>query len=149
VFFDDINFTARPYDPWLAYGQSKTANVLFAVEATRQWAGDGITANAVHPGAIADTNLSRHMNPEELATLRSSAMFHYKTLEQGAASTVLVATSPLLEGVGGRYFEDCNEAAVLGPDFPGTSSSGVAPYALDPECSARLWQISRDAVTSR
>ncbi len=72
VVFEDINFSSRPYDPWLAYGQSKTANVLFAVEATRRWAADGITANAVHPGAIAETNLSRHMNAEELATLRES-----------------------------------------------------------------------------
>ena len=63
VIFDDLNFAARPYDPWLAYGQSKTANVLFAVEATKRWASDGITANAVHPGAIADTSLSRHMDP--------------------------------------------------------------------------------------
>ena len=72
VVFEDIDFNSRPYDPWLAYGQSKTANVLFAVEATRRWARDGITANAVHPGAIADTNLSRHMDPGQLARLRDS-----------------------------------------------------------------------------
>jgi NAD(P)-dependent dehydrogenase (short-subunit alcohol dehydrogenase family) len=75
VVLGDINFTSRPYDPWMAYGQSKTANVLFAVEATRRWGSDGITANAVHPGAIADSNLSRHMKPDELAALRSSGMF--------------------------------------------------------------------------
>ena len=148
VVFEDINFSSRPYDPWLAYGQSKTANVLFAVEATKRWASDGITANAVHPGAIAATNLSRHMDPETLAGLRASGMFTYKTIEQGAATSVLVATSPLLEGVGGRYFEDCHEAVVLDPGAPDTSGSGVAAYALDPEAAARLWQVSLDALAS-
>ena len=146
VIFDDLNFTARRYDPWLAYGQSKTANVLFAVEATKRWASDGITANAVHPGAIAATNLSRHMDPEALASLRASGMFSYKTIEQGAATSVLVATSPLLESVGGRYFEDCHEAVVLDPGAVETSGSGVAPYALDPEAAARLWRVSADAL---
>ena len=146
MIFDDLNFTARRYDPWLAYGQSKTANVLFAVEATKRWASDGITANAVHPGAIAATNLSRHMDPEALADLRASGMFSYKTIEQGAATSVLVATSPLLESVGGRYFEDCHEAVVLDPGTEETSGSGVAPYALDPEAAARLWRVSADAL---
>ena len=121
-------------------------NVLFAVEATKRWASDGITANAVHPGAIAATNLSRHMDPEALAGLRASGMFSYKTIEQGAATSVLVATSPLLEGVGGRYFEDCHEAVVLDPGAVETSGSGVAPYALDPEAAARLWRVSADAL---
>jgi len=67
VVFEDLQFDERPYDPWLAYGQSKTANALFAVQATRRWAGDGIYANAVHPGAIAGTNLSRYMDPAVLA----------------------------------------------------------------------------------
>jgi NAD(P)-dependent dehydrogenase (short-subunit alcohol dehydrogenase family) len=147
VIFDDINFAARPYDPWLAYGQSKTANVLFAVEATRRWAEDGITANAVHPGAIAATNLSRHMDPDQLAALRSSGTFTYKTLEQGAATSLLVATAPQLKGIGGRYFEDCNEAVVLDPSAADTSGSGVAAYALDPDAAARLWQLSLDVVT--
>jgi NAD(P)-dependent dehydrogenase (short-subunit alcohol dehydrogenase family) len=146
VIFDDLNFASRPYDPWLAYGQSKTANVLFAVEATKRWASDGITANAVHPGAIADTSLSRHMDPEELAGLRASGMFRYKTIEQGAATSALAATSPLLEGVGGRYFEDCHEAVVLDPGAAETSGSGVAAYALDPDAAARLWQVSAAAL---
>jgi NAD(P)-dependent dehydrogenase (short-subunit alcohol dehydrogenase family) len=153
VVFEDVNFSSRPYDPWLAYGQSKTANVLFAVEATRRWAADGITANAVHPGAIAETNLSRHMNAEELAALRESGTFRFKTIGQGAATSVLVATTRLLEGIGGRYFEDCNEAPVLHPISSGTSShdpdsyrpmqqGGVAAYALDPENASRLWELS-------
>jgi NAD(P)-dependent dehydrogenase (short-subunit alcohol dehydrogenase family) len=146
VVFDDINFTSRPYDPWLAYGQSKTANVLLAVEATRRWGSDGITANAVHPGAIAETNLSRYMDADTLAALRSSGTFTFKTVEQGAATSVLVATSPQLKGIGGRYFEDCNEAAVLDPNFPDTTGSGVAAYALDPESATRLWELSLDLV---
>jgi NAD(P)-dependent dehydrogenase (short-subunit alcohol dehydrogenase family) len=148
VVFDDINFASRPYDPWLAYGQSKTANVLFAVEATRRWEGDGITVNAVHPGAIAATNLSRHMDAEQLTALRTSGTFSYKTLGQGAATSVLVATSPQLEGIGGRYFEDCNEAVVLDPDALEASSSGVAPYALDPDAAGRLWEVSADFVAA-
>jgi NAD(P)-dependent dehydrogenase (short-subunit alcohol dehydrogenase family) len=148
VVFEDINFTSRPYDPWLAYGQSKTANILFAVEATSRWAGEGITANAVHPGAIADTNLSRHMSPAVLADLRSSGRFTFKTIEQGAATSVLLATSPQLEGIGGRYFEDCNEAVVLDPaaDELSDSNQGVAAYALDPDNSRRLWEVSLRAI---
>ncbi len=146
VVFEDLNFAARPYDPWLAYGQSKTANVLFAVEATRRWAGDGITANAVHPGAIADTALSRYMDPEQLAALRTSGQFHYKSIAQGAATSVLVATSAQLKGVGGRYFEDCNESVVLEPGALADASSGVAPYALDPAAAARLWRVSEEPL---
>src|SRR5262249_38993464 len=148
VVFDDINFASRPYDPWLAYGQSKTANVLFAVGATRHWAGDGITVNAVHPGAILETNLSRHMDPQYLAELRAGAdtddgaRLRFKTVEQGAATSVLVATSPQLVGIGGRYFEDCNQARVLAADAAEMSESGVAAYALDPDSAERLWELS-------
>jgi NAD(P)-dependent dehydrogenase (short-subunit alcohol dehydrogenase family) len=148
VVFDDINFTSRAYDPWLAYGQSKTANILFAVEATRRWAGDGITANAVHPGAI-HTNLSRHMTPEALADLSAARRFTFKTIEQGAATSVLVATSPQLQRIGGRYFENCNEARVLDPNAPNTSTSGVAPYALDPDNANRLWEASLAMLGAR
>jgi NAD(P)-dependent dehydrogenase (short-subunit alcohol dehydrogenase family) len=145
VIFDDLNFTSRPYDPWLAYGQSKTANVLFAVEATRRWGGEGIMANAVHPGAIAETNLSRHMAPEALAALRSSGAYTYKTTEQGAATSVLAAASPQLAGIGGRYFEDCNEAPVLDPVRP-DAGSGVAAYAVDPANAERLWDVSSELL---
>src|ERR1700682_5029302 len=151
VIFDDLNFTSRPYDLGLAYGQSKTANVLFAVEATRRWGSDGITANAVHPGTIAATTLMRELDPDVLAPLRTSAPYaetfepskvRYKTIEQGAATSVLVATSPQLDGIGGRYFEDCNQARGLDPDAPNTSTSGVAPYALDAANASRLWELS-------
>jgi NAD(P)-dependent dehydrogenase (short-subunit alcohol dehydrogenase family) len=151
VIFDDLNFTSRAYDMGLAYGQSKTANVLFAVEATRRWRIDGITANAVPPGTIAATNLSRDLDPDVLAALGASAPYaetfaiskvRYKTIEQGAATSVFVATSRQLDGIGGRYFEDCNEARVLDPDAPNTSISGVAAYALDPDNANRLWDVS-------
>lgn len=146
VVFDDIHFERRPYDPWSAYGQSKTANVLFAVEATRRWAEDGITANALMPGGIR-TNLQRHVSDEELAQLRAAAggaRMMWKTPEQGAATSVLVATSPLLDGVGGRYFEDCGEAEV------GVLSArnGVAAYALDPDAAARLWRVSSEMLSA-
>jgi NAD(P)-dependent dehydrogenase (short-subunit alcohol dehydrogenase family) len=128
----------------LAYGQSKTANVLFAVEATRRWAADGITANAVHPGAIVASNLSRHLDPEYLAGLVNSGRYTFKTLEQGAATSVLVATPPRLEGIGGRYFEDCHEAAVADSRVVWEGGgSGVAADALDPGNARRLWELSR------
>jgi NAD(P)-dependent dehydrogenase (short-subunit alcohol dehydrogenase family) len=147
VVFDDIHFRVRAYEPWLAYGQSKTANALFAVEATKRWADDGITVNALMPGAIR-SNLQRYLDEVELdrmeARMNQSTDFEWKTPEQGAATSVLLAASPLLDGVGGRYFEDCNEAE---PNRPG-SRRGVASYALDPEGAARLWQVSLDMLAS-
>ncbi len=147
VVFEDIHFLERPYEPWAAYGQSKTANVLFAVEGTRRWAGDGITVNALMPGGIR-TGLQRYVSDEELARLRSQAggpaAPSWKTPEQGAATSVLLATSPLLDGIGGRYFEDCNEA---GRNQPG-SRRGVAAYALDASDAALLWQVSVDTLAS-
>jgi NAD(P)-dependent dehydrogenase (short-subunit alcohol dehydrogenase family) len=141
VVFDDIDYRFRDYDPFGAYGQSKTANVLFAVGATARWADDGITANALMPGGIA-TNLQRHMDPDYIRRRieESGGTLRLKTVEQGAATSVLLATSPLLEGIGGRYFEDCNEAAVIAERRPETS--GVAPYALDPGNADRLWEAS-------
>jgi NAD(P)-dependent dehydrogenase (short-subunit alcohol dehydrogenase family) len=141
VSFDDIDFGFRPYTPESAYAQSKTANVLFAVEAARRWADDGIVANAVHPGAIIDTALARHMDQEKLKTLVDSGAYTFKTPEQGASTSVLLAASPLLDGITGRYFEDCNEA-VLVDRAPEGTGGGVAPYALDPANAERLWELS-------
>ncbi|MEV5750232.1 SDR family NAD(P)-dependent oxidoreductase [Actinoallomurus sp. NPDC052308] len=144
VVFEDIHFRERPYDPWLAYGQSKTANVLFAVEAAKRWPGDGITVNAVMPGAIR-SNLQRYLTDEELERMLARMGGDgpsWKTPEQGAATSVLVATSPLLDGVGGRYFEDCQEAE---PSVPGIRR-GVAAYAVAPEAAERLWQVSVDTL---
>jgi NAD(P)-dependent dehydrogenase (short-subunit alcohol dehydrogenase family) len=142
VSFDDIDFRDRPYDPALAYAQSKTANVLFAVAAARHWGGDGIEVNALHPGAIADSNLARYYDPAELAALRSSGRYTFKTLAQGAATSVYVATSPRLNGVGGRYFENCQEDTPDDPTAAGTDAAGVAAYALDPDAAERLWAVS-------
>ncbi len=147
VDFNDINFERRPYDPWLAYGQSKTANVLFAVEAAKRWAADGITANALNPGRITGTNLSRYIGDIGNAPTSfdpTSTDVSWKNVEQGAATSVLLAASPLVSGVTGRYFEDCQEAA---PHQPGVRR-GVAGYALDPVSAARLWQVSTDLLVA-
>jgi NAD(P)-dependent dehydrogenase (short-subunit alcohol dehydrogenase family) len=142
VVFDDIDFRGRPYDPALAYAQSKTANVLLAVAAARHWSRDGIEVNALHPGAIADSNLSRYYDPAELDALRSSGRYTFKTLAQGAATSVYLATSPRLNGVAGRYFENCQEDTPDDPTVAGTDAAGVAAYALDPEAAERLWAVS-------
>jgi NAD(P)-dependent dehydrogenase (short-subunit alcohol dehydrogenase family) len=147
VVFDDLDYGFRDYDPFGAYGQSKTANVLFAVEATRRWAKDAITANALMPGGIA-TELQRHVGGaayiEQAVERYREAGSLLKTPEQGAATSVLLATSPQLEGIGGRYFEDCNEAQVV--ERRGAGISGVAPYALDPVNAERLWDLSLELI---
>jgi len=146
VVFEDIHFERREYSPWSAYGQSKTANVLFAVEGSKRWAADGITINALMPGGIR-TNLQRYVDPEEIERLRQAAGATdnmWKTPEQGAATSILLATSPLLDGIGGRYFDDCNEAEV----GKLSARNGVAEYALDPEAAARLWQVSLDTLAA-
>jgi NAD(P)-dependent dehydrogenase (short-subunit alcohol dehydrogenase family) len=137
VVFDDLHFIRRPYDPMLAYGQSKTANVLFAVGATARWGRDGIVSNALMPGAIA-TNLQRFNGGIKTPPERR------KTPEQGAATSVLLAASPLLKGIGGRYFEDCNEARPPGDETE--PMRGVAAYALDGGNAARLWDESERLV---
>ncbi|MET0702211.1 MAG: SDR family NAD(P)-dependent oxidoreductase [Mycobacterium sp.] len=146
VVFDDIDYAFRDYEPFNAYGQSKTANVLFAVEASRRWADDGITANALMPGGIL-TALQRHLAADygaQAAERFQAAGRQLKTVEQGAATSVLLAASPLLDGVGGRYFEDCHEAPVV--DERGAGMVGVAPYALDPANAQRLWQLSLSLI---
>jgi NAD(P)-dependent dehydrogenase (short-subunit alcohol dehydrogenase family) len=149
VVFDDLFFDRRPYDPGLAYGQSKTANSLFAVEASRRWAADGITANALMPGGIW-TPLQRHWSPEkrraaeeQARQAEASGAFRMKTPEQGAATSVFLAASPQVAGVGGRYFEDCHEAAVV-EQMNGVH--GVLPHALDPDDARRLWDVSQELV---
>ena len=147
VVYDDIHFERREYEPWLAYGQSKTANVLFAVGITQRWADDGIVANALHPGGIR-TNLQRYVSEEDLQRLRAasggSPAPDWKTPQQGAATSVLLAASPLVQSVSGKYFEDVAEAE---PNQPG-SRTGYAPYALDPEAADRLWQVSQATLSA-
>lgn len=139
VVFDDINFLFRPYDPLASYGQAKTACILFAVGATERWSKDGITANALNPGAIL-TNLQKHVGGK----LRSAPELH-KTPEQGAATSILLATSPLIANIGGRYFENCNEVETVTkrPD----NYEGVAAYALDKYNADRLWDLSMKMIS--
>ncbi|MGF7162234.1 NAD(P)-dependent dehydrogenase (short-subunit alcohol dehydrogenase family) [Rhodoligotrophos appendicifer] len=145
VLFDDLGFDFVPYTPIGAYGQSKSATALLSVGITQNWTGDGILSNALNPGAIA-TGLQKHTGGLRTPVERR------KTPEQGAATTVLLAASPVLDGVSGRYFEDCNEAQPVAKrptDFTG----GYARYALDPGNAAKLWDVSlrliKDAGISR
>ncbi|MBZ9642307.1 SDR family NAD(P)-dependent oxidoreductase [Streptomyces sp. PSKA30] len=147
--FDDPHFARRPYDPWVAYGQSKTADVLFAVGA-RRWSAEGITANALNPGFIL-TNLQRHLDDDTMRAFgvmdedgNLTPLPYYKTPEQGAATSVLLAASPLLDGVSGRYFEDNEEAPVVRGDEE--RRGGVAAHALDPVAADRLWEYAAGAV---
>lgn len=149
---DDPNFESRDYDKWVAYGESKTANALFAVELDRRWKGDGIRAYSVHPGGIM-TPLARHMTEEDMAML--SARFNrgdapqLKSVEQGAATTVFAATSKALAGKGGMYLENAGVARHQDDeslDPTEQEGSGVRSYAQDPEVAKRLWAISEAMV---
>lgn len=140
---DDLHFERRAYNPWVSYGQAKTANVLFSVELEQRYAARGIHAYAVHPGGI-NTNLGRHLTDEMRAALmervtKSDSGFVWKTIPQGAATSCWAATTPALEGQGGVYCEDCHVA-----DIDDAGSSGVRSYALDKPSAARLWQISEE-----
>ncbi|GAA2051079.1 SDR family NAD(P)-dependent oxidoreductase [Williamsia deligens] len=147
VLFDDLDFSFVEYDPFLAYGQSKSANALFAVEADRRWSAAGVRVNAVMPGGIA-TGLQRHVDPEVLAAARRSAgaPADLKTPGQGAATTVLAAVHPALEGVGGLYLEDCGPAPLLGARSEADGRHGVAPFAVDAANARRLWEVSEDLL---
>ncbi|GGK73906.1 SDR family NAD(P)-dependent oxidoreductase [Mangrovihabitans endophyticus] len=147
VVFDDLHFDRRDYDPQAAYGQAKTANVLFAVEASRRWAADGIVANAVNPGGVA-TGLQRDFTSEQrdyLAAAESAGVFTYKTTQQGAATTLVAAVAPEFAGTGGHYLDDGNEACTVDDDATlFEHSHAVKRWALDPEAARRLWRVSRD-----
>ena len=138
VIFDDLNFNFLPYTPFGAYGQSKTANVLLSVGIARRWQADGISSNALNPGAI-QTGLQKYTGAMKTPVERR------KTVEQGAATSVLLAASPLLEGVSGRYFEDCNEASRIACR-PTDFSGGIAPYALDGANAERLWDVATKLI---
>ena len=139
VIFDDLNFDFVPYTPFGAYGQSKTADALLAVGITQRWADDGIRSNTLHPGAIA-TGLQKYTGGLKTPPDRR------KTPEQGASTSVLLAASPLLEGISGLYFEDCNEAQQL-TKRPSDFTGGYAGYALDPENAERLWNLSMKLIS--
>jgi NAD(P)-dependent dehydrogenase (short-subunit alcohol dehydrogenase family) len=158
VVLDDLHFEHHPYERFAAYGQSKTANVLFAVELDRRGRADGVRAFAVHPGTIVDTGLGKHLTEEDLRAagaldedgkpLRDAAR-QLKTVPQGAATSVWCATSPQLAGLGGVYCEN-SDISPLVPEVDaaawlsaGDAPAGVLPYAVDAAAAARLWEISR------
>lgn len=149
IDFDDLHFARRPYDPQIAYAQAKTANSLLAVEATRRWASDGIVANAVNPGGVA-TGLQRNFTPEQKASLEAaeaSGVFAYKTVEQGAATTIVAAVRPEFAHVGGRYLDDAQEAYTVPNDVDlADHPHGVKAWALDPAAAERLWTASANLV---
>ncbi len=145
VDFEDPNFEHRDYDKWMAYGQSKTANALFCVAINQRLAAHGVTANAVHPGVIM-TELSRHLQPEDIELLSASAPdmdMSFKTIPAGAATSVWAATSEQLEGKGGLYLEDCHIGELR---EEAGASSGYSGYALDPGSAEKLWALSEQLV---
>lgn len=149
VNFDDPFFERRAYDPWIAYGHSKTANVLFSVGLEARYAVLGIHAYAVHPGGI-QTNLGRHMTPEMVEALMARVTskdtgFAWKTIPQGAATSCWAATAPELEGKGGVYCEDCHVAEVDDESATG----GVRSYAVNSSYADRLWAMSEEATGVR
>ena len=146
VDFDDPNYHSRPYDKWQSYGQAKSANVLFSVGLSKRLAQFGITANAVHPGMIMETDLGRHLKPEDyeyLMALGNPEDFAVKSLQAGAATTVWAATAPELRGKGGLYLEDCHIAEAN--DEEGTAG-GFRRRVVDPVRAERLWALSEALV---
>jgi NAD(P)-dependent dehydrogenase (short-subunit alcohol dehydrogenase family) len=145
VDFDDIHFNNREYNKFAAYGQSKTANVLFAVELGKRLAGTGVTINAVHPGVIM-TDLGRHLTPEDLAAFPGATSVEdmkFKTVEAGAATSVWAATAAELEGRSGLYLEDCHVAAQATEDGV---QVGYSSWAMDPDAAAKLFTLSEELV---
>ena len=143
VDFDDPHFTKRPYDKWVAYGQAKSANALFAVALDARGVAHGVRAFSVHPGVIV-TDLMRAMSEDEraAAVARSGTLSPFKTAEQGAATSVWCAASRQLDGAGGVYCEDVDIAAAVAADFSGPH--GVRPWATDPALAERLWMKSEE-----
>lgn len=142
VIFDDLNFDFVPYDPIVAYGQSKSACALLAVAITRNWGEYGVLSNTMHPGAV-PSGLQKHRGGT------TTPLQLRKTPEQGAATSCLLAASPLVEGIGGRYFENSNEAqpaVVRTNDF---STGGYAPYALNPDNADRLWKLAHGLISEQ
>ncbi|WIB68928.1 SDR family NAD(P)-dependent oxidoreductase [Curtobacterium sp. MCBD17_035] len=147
VDLDDLDFTRSEYDPQIAYARAKTANSLFAVAATRRWADDGIVANAVNPGGIA-TGLQRNFSAAQKASLEAAeaaGVFAYKTVEQGAATTMVAAVAHEFAHTGGHYLDDCQEAYTV-PNEASLADHphGVKAWALDPDAADRLWRASEE-----
>lgn len=147
IRWDDPHFDKEPYEKWKAYGQSKTANALFAVALQQRYGGEGLLAFAVHPGGI-QTPLQRHLQTEEMVrfgwidedgNLTEQAKGMFKSVEAGASTTCWAATSEKLVDHGGVYCEDADIAAIA---KEGERHSGVRAYAVDPEGAAKLWVMS-------
>ena len=164
VLFDDPHFEARPYDPWVGYGQSKTANVLFALALDERCRSEGVRAFSVHPGGIVDTNLGKHLPKEQMLAMgvideQGNPILdparNLKNVQQGAATQAWCATSRTLDGVGGVYCENC-DIARLEPEGEATirefnrltRHDGVLPYALDLDAAQRLWDMSEKLVST-
>ena len=152
VDFDDPNFLSRPYDKWKAYGQSKSANSLFAVELDARMKDRGIRAFAVHPGRVLSTELVRHISIEDLITAgirrpdRSLEQSSTKTVEEGAATTVWCALSAQLDNLGGVYCADCDISAIVPDDSK--SLTGVRRWAIDKAAAERLWELSERLLSA-
>lgn len=148
IRFDDLQFE-RGYDKWLAYGQAKTANSLFAVQLDALGKTAGVRAFAAHPGAIL-TPLQRHLEQEEMVAFGwideqgNPTDDRFKTPAQGAATATWAATSPALIGMGGVYCEDCDIAWATDPDSPDAALGGVDAHATDPDAAAALWSVSAE-----
>ncbi len=149
VDLDDIHFERRSYDKWLAYAQSKTANVLFAHELNERLQAHGVVANAVHPGVIM-TELARDLTPDDIKSMMEmspdAAPLRFKTIEAGAATSVWAASAPELAHRGGLYLEDCGIAEPAGGEAVG---SGYAPHAFDSQTAKELWALSEELVGKR
>ncbi|XXX77406.1 SDR family NAD(P)-dependent oxidoreductase [Sorangium sp. So ce134] len=158
VDLDDPHFERTPYEPFVAYGRSKTANILFAVELDRRLRERGARATAVHPGVIG-TELGRHLPDDALATFiertnadlaaRGKPPFALKTIPQGAATSVWAGVVAAADEVGGRYCENCHVTTRVTLDPIDPISEGVRPYALDLERAAALWAKSEELVGER
>ena len=156
VDLEDPNFERTPYEPFVAYGRSKTANILFAVAFDRRHRERDVRAAAVHPGGI-QTELGRHMDRRQLQAMiermnnqlaaEGKPAFQYKTLPQGAATTVWAAVVASAEEIGGRYCENCHVGHVIADDVAISAiSEGVRGYALDPNTAEALWRKSEEMV---
>jgi NAD(P)-dependent dehydrogenase (short-subunit alcohol dehydrogenase family) len=145
VDLGDPNFETRDYDPMQAYGQSKTANIWLTLALARRWEDDGVTSFSVHPGGIA-TELGRNFDPSVLPMMEQMMKDFpdvWKTIPQGAATSVWAATSPDLSGKTGLYVEDCHISEPAAGDM---MNGGHAPYAYDMESADKLWDLSNDLM---
>ena len=155
VSLDDPNFESTTYEPFIGYGRSKTANILFAVEFDRRYRSLGLRATAVHPGGI-HTELSRHVGNDRLGQLMETInaelaregkpAYAWKTPREGAATTLWAGLVANADEVGGHYCEDCQVSPVITDEMIGFGSPGVRPYALDPDLAQALWAKSEEMV---